>query len=254
MSDEIAAGVAAIDVSEGQVVAAKIKAEAAAGVDEDFVRARVMYDLALKRAQGNHFHFTTLDFKNIQMTRSPDWVPDLAKALAENTTCTCLDLSNATMNDTALQKLVVGLAVPSRCPKLKKLCLAGNPDITKTGETMARGLCKLRPGLELSLDEGLDPNAEGFVCQAQLVEGRTAWWNGDLAVEGETNAFWCPDEVMKHAGLKTFAEGGERIKLERGFQGPNGHKYSCEHAKFELYHQTGSLVLLSLTSNEGVEV
>lgn len=223
-------------------------------VDEEFVKARVMYDLALKRAEGNHFSFDTLDFNGVQMTRSPDWVPRLAEALAKNDTCTCLDLTNATMTDSALQQLVVGLAVPSRCPKLRKLILSGNPQITKTGETMVRGLCKLRQGLELMLDEGLDPNAEGFVHDKELVEGRSAWWSGDLAVEGEQNQFYCPNEIVVAAGLKGEAEGGERIKLERGFQGPNGVKYRCDLATFELYHQTGNLVLLTLASNQGVEV
>ena len=99
-------------------------------------------------------------------------------------------------------------------------------------------------GLELTLGEGLDPKAEGFVHDKQLVEGLSAWYCGDLAVPGEQNAFYCPKEIA----------GDEKIQLTRGFRGPNGVKYKCDLAEFELYHATGNLVLRSLASSEGVEV
>ena len=49
--------------------------------------------------------------------------------------------------------MAASLAVPSRCPKLKKLNLSGNPELSKMGETVAVGLTKLRKGLELVLDD-----------------------------------------------------------------------------------------------------
>ena len=57
-------------------------------------------------------------------------------------------------------------------------------------------------------------------------------------------------EVLIHAGVPTKP----RLELTKGFQGPNGVKYRCDHATFELYNCTGNLVLLTLTKNEGVEV
>jgi hypothetical protein len=228
-------------------------------VDEEFIRARVKYELVLKQAQGNHIGFTTLDFKGVEVTRSAEWMQQIAEALVTNTTCTTLDLSETGLNDTALQQLAATLAVPSRAPKLKKLCLGGNPQLSKVGETIAQGLCKLRAGLELSFGESEDAAAtiDGFAHQKQLIPGLSAWWNGDLAVPGQTNAFYCPDEILAAAGRGT---GGEKIELQRGFQGPNGVKYKCDLATFELFHSTGNLVLLTLEgdakqqSDEGVVV
>ena len=84
-------------------------------VDEDFVRARVVWEMALKNAQGNHSSMTTLSFKDVQLLRKPEWLPQLADALAKNTTCTELDLSNTGLTDVAVQQLAAALAVPSRC-------------------------------------------------------------------------------------------------------------------------------------------
>ena len=56
--------------------------------------------------------------------------------------------------------------------------------------------------------------------------------------------------MLVHAGVPTKP----RLELTKGFQGPNGVKYRCEHATFELYNSTGNMVLLTLTKNEGVEV
>ena len=50
-------------------------------VDEDFVRARVVWEMALKNAQGNHSSMTTLSFKDVQLLRKPEWLPQLADAL-----------------------------------------------------------------------------------------------------------------------------------------------------------------------------
>jgi hypothetical protein len=222
---------------------------AASGVDAVAVVAKVNFDMALKRAAGNHFSFDTLSFNGIELSRDSEWIKQLAEALKDNTTCTALDLTNSALTDTAMQQLAIGLAVPSRCPKLKKLLLGENPQLGNMGQTIAQGLARMRPGLEVSFGPGVEP-VEGFACQKELIEGRTAWWNGDLAVEGQHNCFYCPDDVLIHAGVPTKP----RLELTKGFQGPNGVKYRCEHATFELYNCTGNLVLLTLTKNEGVEV
>lgn len=213
--------------------------------EEADVRAKVDFDLALKRAQGNHFSMDSLSFKGVELTRKPEWMKQLGEAISANTTCTALDLSESALSDTALQQLAMVLALPSRCAKLRKLDLRGNPALTVMGETVARGLCKLRPGLELLLGDELDATAEGFGCDRQLVEGLTAWPTGDLAVPGKQNAYYCPKEI---------AGEGVLIELKQGFQGPNGVKFKCDLATFELYHTTGSMVLKTLASSQGVEV
>jgi len=223
---------------------------AASGVDAVAVVAKVNFDMALKRAAGNHFSFDTLSFNGIELSRDPEWIKQLAEALKDNDTCTTLDLTNSALTDTAMQQLAIGLALPSRCPKLKKLMLGENPQLGNMGQTVAQGLARMRPGLELSFGPNAEPAVEGFVCQKELVEGRSAWWNGDIAVEGQQNCFYCPDEVLIHAGVPTTP----RLELKKGFQGPNGVKYRCDYATFELYNCTGNMVLLSLTKNEGVEV
>jgi len=234
-------------------VSAEIQAMAdEAGIDTVAVIGRVNFDMALKRVQGNHFSFDTLEFKNVALSSDPERIKRLAEALKDNTTCTALDLSESGLTDSALQQLAATLAVASRLPKLKKLILGpGNPGLGNVGQTVAQGLCHLRPGLELSFGEGAAPKVSGFVHQKELVEGITAWWNGDIAVVGENQCFYCPDEVLAYAGVKP---GGERLRLTKGFQGPNGTKYRCDHATFELYSATGNMVLLTLKKNEGVVV
>lgn len=242
-------GASMIDISE-RLEKAKL------GVDEDFIRARVTFELALKTAAGNHAHFTTCSFKGCQLTRDKGWMKQLLDALVTNTTCTELDLSESTLTDGALQQLAATLAVPSRMPKLKKLCIGGNPQLSKMGETVAQGLCKLRAGLELSLGDGVEAAIDGFVCEKQLVEGKSSWWNGDLKTD-QHNEFWCPEEVMAAVGRS-----GEKKELRRAAQTSNGVKYRLEIddeilAKFEIYNSTGNLVLLELLKNvesEGVEV
>ena len=237
-------------------------------VDEDFVRARVVWEMALKNAQGNHSSMTTLSFKDVQLLRKPEWLPQLADALAKNTTCTELDLSNTGLTDVAVQQLAAALAVPSRCPKLTKLNLTANPQIGKMGETVVRGLSRLRTGLELVLGEGLDPKADGFVHDKMLCPGLSAWTCEELKPPGGGQFdFWCPVEVEKAAGEAAVKQAradaepegridGERLKLKRGFQGPNGTKFYTCFATFEHFHSTGNMVLMTLNdpNAEGVEV
>lgn len=224
-------------------------------VDEDFVRARVDFELALKSVQGNHTSLDKLSFRKVQLLRSPDWVPQMIAALIANTVVTELDLSQTGLTDVALQHLAAALAVPSRCPKLRRLNLSGNASLSKMGETVARGLCKLRAGLELTLDEGLDAQAEGFVHDKQLVAGLTAWNTEDLKISGASmQDFYCPEDVVKAVGEAAVAEAraeagtpdGERLRLTRGFQGPNGTKYKTTFATFEHFHSTGNIVLMTL--------
>lgn len=231
-------------------------------IDEDFIRARVVYDLAMKSAEGNYTSMSTLSFKNVELLRDKSWLPRLAEALSKNTTCTELDLSSTGLTDEAVQQLAASLAVPSRCPKLRRLNLSGNPSMSKMGETVVCGLCRLRVGLELTLDDRLDPKAEGFVHDKELVPGRTSWPCDDINVpDGGMHAFYCPEEVVKAAtpaavtAARAEAEtkDGERLRLTRGFQGPNGTKYRCGFATFEHIHATGNMVLMTLESAEGDE-
>lgn len=246
-----------VDISDtsGTCITAKLPPETVAkaekwGVDTAHVLARVNFEMALKRVQGNHFSFDTLTFKECELTRDPAWMKQLIEALATNTTCTCLDLSNTMLNDSAVQMLCASLAVPSKCPKLKKLRLGGNPQVGNVGQTVAQGLAHLRKGLELDFGEGAEPAVSGFVHQKELVEGVTSWWNGDIAVEGQNRCFYCPKEVLAHAGVDPET----KLELTQGFQGPNGVKYRCDYATFEIYNCTGNMVLLKLADKEGVEV
>ena len=81
-------------------------------VDEDFIRARVGFDLALKSAQGNHSSLTTLSFKGVEIMRAPEWLPQMTAAVGANTYCTELDLSQTGLTDLALQQLAATFAVP----------------------------------------------------------------------------------------------------------------------------------------------
>ena len=83
-----------------------------AEIDEDFIRAKVAYDMALRNAQGNHSSFSKLSFRDVQMMRDESWVPRMLEALADNTTCTELDLCNTGLTDVTLQKMAVTLAAP----------------------------------------------------------------------------------------------------------------------------------------------
>jgi hypothetical protein len=234
-------------------------------VDEDFVRARVDFELKLKTAQGNHGLITELTFRDVQLMRKPEWLKQMADAVAANTACTSLDLSHSGLTDLALQQLAATLAVPSRCPKLRKLNLSGNPQISKLGETVASGLSKLRAGLEVIMDDGLDAAAEGFLHDKQLVPGKSSWNCDELKPEGGGQFdFYCPEEVIEAAGAAAVADAraeagtadGERLKLTRGFQGPNGTKFKTTFATFEHIHATGNMVLMTLDDPdaEGVEV
>ena len=234
-------------------------------VDEDFIRARVEFDLAMQSASGNYTSMTKLSFSKVQLMRSADWLPRMLEAIAANTVVTELDLSSCGLTDTALQQLAVKLAVPSRCPKLKKLDISGNPEITKMGETVANGLTRLRAGLELTMGEGLDASTSGFVHDKQLVPGRSSWYIEELKPEGGGQFdFFCPKPVLEAAGEAAVAEAraaagtadGEPLRLTRGFQGPHGTKYRTTFATFEHYHSTGNMVLITFKDpkEEGVEV
>jgi hypothetical protein len=64
---------------------------------------------------------------------------------------------------------------------------------------------------------------------------------------------------VKQARADAEPEGridGERLKLKRGFQGPNGTKFYTCFATFEHFHSTGNMVLMTLNdpNAEGVEV
>lgn len=234
-------------------------------VDEEFIRARVDFELKLKQAQGNHFSMDTITFRGVQLQRKAEWFKQMTEAIAVNTTCTELDLSQTGLTDTALQQLAATLAVPTRCPKLRKLNLGANPELSKMGETVASGLSKLRVGLEVVLTDGLDAKAEGFVHDKQLVDGKTSWPCDEIKVpEGTLYDYYCPESVIEAAGPAAVAsaraeEGtpdGERLRLKRGFQGPNGTRYTTTFAVFEHLHQTGNIVLQSLQrpDSEGIVV
>ena len=167
----------------------------------------------------------------------PGRIQQLGEALGGNTTCEVLELCETGLTDGALQQLAAVLAVPSRCPKLRALDLRGNPGIGQVGETVAQGLSRLRAGLEVRMGEGLDATRQGFVHDKQVVIGLTSWSMEELRVPDTRDDVYCPKEVSGE---------GERVVLTRGFQGPNGTKYKCELATFEMYHQTGNLVLLEL--------
>ncbi len=212
------------------------------------VHTRVDFDLALKRVRSNHFSFDECSFKGVNLLQQPEWVGQVAEALVENTTCKTLVLSECGLTDGALQQLAATLAVPTRCPNLRRLDLRGNPALTPVGETVAQGLARLRTGLEVAMGDGLDAKREGFAHDKQVIVGLTAWTFDELKVPGSQNDLYCPIEIS--------GEGKERIEMKRGFQGPNGTKYKCDLATFEVYHQTGNVVLLSLASEEkpGIEV
>ena len=183
------------------------------------IHAKVDFDMAIKRVEGNHFGMQELSFEGVDLTRKPEWVPKLCDALAANDTCTALNLSGS------------------------KLDLRGNAGLTAVGETVAQGLCRLRPALEeVLLGESFDKTSTQFVHDKKLVPGLTAWNPADLAVPGKSSdAFYCPTEISGE---------GVRIELTKGAQGTNGNKYRCELATFELYHQTGNMVLQTLAKQE----
>lgn len=203
------------------------------------VHARVEFEMVLRNLQGNHAHFDALSFKGVQLTRKPEWIQQLGEALSTNTTLTSLDLSESGLTDTSIQQLSAVLAVPTRCPKLRRLDLRGNPGITAVGETISGGLSRLRKGLEVALGEGMDASTASFVHTKELIEGLTAWNPEDLKVPDTHNELYCPKEI---------AGDDVQLMLTKGYQGTNGTKYRCELATFELYHQTGNLVLISLAS------
>lgn len=159
------------------------------------VHARVDFDMALRRLQDSHALQFNCSFRGVHVTRKPEWMPKLCAALSQNTTCTELDLSDSALTDVALQSLAATLAVPSKCPKLKSIKLQCNPQLTAVGETIAQGLCRLRPGLEVALGKDFDPTSTNFVHDKQLVPGLTAWMPEDLAVPGEQNQYYCPKEI-----------------------------------------------------------
>lgn len=206
--------------------------------EREDIHKRVDFELVLRRLQGNHFHYTDLSFKGCQLTHRPEWIKQLCEALSENNTLAVLDLSESSLNDAALQQLAISLSVPTRCPKLTKLDLRGNPDLTVAGETMAQGLCRLRTNFEVILGEGFDQAATSFGCDKELVEGLTTWSADELQVPGGGQQdFFCPKEISGD---------GEQIQMTRGFQGTNGTKYSCEMAELRLSHDTGNFILVKL--------
>jgi len=208
------------------------------GETEADIHARVDFELALQRLAGNHAHFTELNFKGCELTRKPDWMKKLCEALATNDTVHVLDLSRSALDDAAVQQLVLLLCTATRCAKLRKLDLSGNPDVSVAGETMAQGLCKMRKGFEVVIGPGFDCTADTFGCDKKLVETLTAWNAQDLLVpNGGNQDYYCPTEITGD---------GPRMELERGVQGTNGIKYRCELADFELFHSTGNMVLQKL--------
>jgi len=170
-----------------------------------------------------------------------EWVGELCEALAANTTVLKLDLSNTQLSDPALQKLVVTMASSSCTPQLECLDLRSNP-FSLAGETMAQGLRKLRPKLSILLGDasaaGLS-EVDGFVHDKAIVEGLSAW--GAETLKMEDGGMRCPAEVSGP---------GPAVKMEKGFSGANGTKYTCEYGEFELTHVTGCMSVLKKLSPE----
>jgi len=217
------------------------KSEADRETEED-IHKRIDFELALKRVQGDHVHFTDLSFKGCELTRKPEWMKMLCEALAANTTLVNLELSDCTLTDAAVQQLVITLCAASKCPKLKKLDLRGNPGVTVAGETMVQGLCKLRKEFEVQLGPDFDQNADTFACHKQLIENLSSWPAEVLKVpDGGNQDFYAPIEITGE---------GERVQLEKGFSGTNGVKFWCDQAEFCLFHNTGNMVLVKLKQQE----
>lgn len=207
------------------------------------IEARVSFELQLKQVTGNYRFQSTISFKGIEICRQPEWIKQLGEALGENTTCTELDLSGTGLTDAAVQQLAITLCNVSKCPQLAMLNLCDNP-LSPMSETVLNGLGRLRPQLHVSLGQA-GPLADGFVCEKQLLEGLSSWHPEDLQVpgtSGQTAELYCPEEIS--------GKGNERVVLTKGFSGSNGTKYKCDLAEFELYNQTGNLVLLELTSSK----
>lgn len=204
---------------------------------EKEIHERVSFDIVLRQVKGNHTSFSDITFAGVPFGTRTAWTAELCEALAANTTVLRLNLTNTHLGDATLQKLVVTLASGACAPQLKALDLRSNP-FSLAGETMAQGLRKLRPKVEVLLGEvGGAPAAEidGFVHDKMLVEGLTAW--GAEMLKTPEGGFNCPPEVA----------GEKPAHLDKGFSGANGTKYTCEHGEFQLIHTTGSMVLKKLS-------
>lgn len=204
-------------------------------IDAAAVRDRVDFDIPLRSLKGDHSSMSSLSFKGVKLGDHQDWVSELCAALAINTTCTKLDLSDASLSDEALQKFAIALSTGSGSA-LSVLDLRSNP-ISLAGETMMQGLRKMRPSLQILLGEGEVAGNDGFVHDKLLVEGLTAWPTYTLATGTNGCDLLCP---------KIISGSDEPLILKKGFAGANGTKYTCEHAEFQVTHQTGNLVLVRL--------
>jgi len=201
------------------------------------IRARVDFDVALKRLSGDFAAFTDCAFSGIPLGGKPEWVSEILAALRTNSKCTRLDLSSCGLTDGEVQRIAAAL-VTGGCPEQLRCIDLRNNALTVTGETVAQGLCKVRSSLEVLLGDGMDAAGEGFVHDKVLVEGLTAWHWSELQVPGTQHDVYCPEVIS--------GEGNARVVLSRGFQGSNGTKYTCDDAEFLMGHDSGNLVLVRL--------
>jgi hypothetical protein len=205
---------------------------------EKQIRERVSFDIVLRQLKGNHTSFAEIKFAGVPLGTRVAWVSEVCEALCANTTIASLNLADTQLDDSALQKVVVALASGACAPQLRTLDLRSNP-FSLAGETMAQGLRKLRPKLAVLLKEvGCEAGGEvdGFVHDKMLLEGLSAW--GAETLRLEDGGMRCPSEVSGPGAV---------VKMDKGFSGANGTKYTCELGEFELTHVTGSMVLKKLS-------
>lgn len=201
---------------------------------EKDIRERVSFEIVLRQLKGNHTSFAEIKFSGVPLGTRLAWVAEVCDALSANTTILSLNLADTQLGDSPLQKIVVALASGACAPQLKTLDLRSNP-FSLAGETMAQGLRKLRPKLTVLLsDLGCEAGAEidGFVHDKMLVEGLSAW--GAETLRLDDGGMRCPAEISGPGAV---------VKMDKGFSGANGTKYTCELGEFELTHVTGSMVL-----------
>lgn len=202
-------------------------------IDEGAIHDRVTFEISLRNLQGDHSSFSRISFAGVQLGANDEWLNLLLDALAKNTTCSELDLSNSGLTDASIQRIAVRLF--SGAANQLTLIDMRNNGFTLAGETVAQGLERLRPKVCIELGNDA-PLIDGFVHDKMLIEGLTAWPAETLTIDGGSD-FCCPREIVGSDDI---------VPLKKGFQGANGTKFTCEHATFELGHGTGNMVLKRL--------